>query len=723
MRSKTGITVLLVFFVTVTGIFAQPTPGAYNQWYFGAHARTSIAPPGPITGPTSENTQEGCACYCDQNGAILFYTDGITVWNAAGVACPTQLNGSPNTPGGSAAQGVVIVPMVPQNIHTVNLFYIFTVSDANSATPLNNGLTYYIYSATTNSIISGPSQPTFNSYTTEGLTAIPHCNGQDYWIIVKPVINPTNISPANTFFPNNPFSASDNSIYAYLLDASGLSNTPVISNFLPGQGFYPTTTGNSYNWISTMKSSPDRSLFAIGERAANTGTGGFMNFFSFNCGTGIFDFINRVPQTLFPYGLSFSPDSKNLYACNGAAKVRVYDVSNIACDPTIPHNDLTISNVINDDIYQLQLAPDATTGQVVPHGTILMTHPLTANTTLARFVTPNTPLAPGNYVVNSLFLSPGQSAWVGLPNNIDGQVVNPVPEPVDFTICPCNCKVDFKLTGCGNTISWNFGDGSTVSGTVGAPITPTENTWGNYSAPSHTYVNPGTYVITMVVTTNTPSGPVTQQVGHTVAYNPIGNTCSKWEVSEPSAPLGSSGGNDILTDKYGNVYVGGVFDNNMIFDGLGVCPDITLNGVGPSTRTAYIAKYNNCGELLWVNFENASGTSEGHSLALDPVRDEVYLAGFASGLITFNKVPNSPCGPTIIVGTLSNNGPVYQPFLARFNALTGGYLDGIYGTALPPNIVSFKVPVSIACENTGPLSTDIFYSVAYLTNSIGGGGN
>src|SRR5215212_6437641 len=53
-----------------------------NVWYFGDNAGLNFNtnPPSSLTDGRL-TTYEGCSGISDNNGRILFYTDGITVWN------------------------------------------------------------------------------------------------------------------------------------------------------------------------------------------------------------------------------------------------------------------------------------------------------------------------------------------------------------------------------------------------------------------------------------------------------------------------------------------------------------------------------------------------------------------------------------------------------------------------------------------------------------------
>ena len=53
-----------------------------NIWYFGENAGLDFNtnPPSAIT-DGKINTLEGCSSFSDANGDLLFYSDGITVWD------------------------------------------------------------------------------------------------------------------------------------------------------------------------------------------------------------------------------------------------------------------------------------------------------------------------------------------------------------------------------------------------------------------------------------------------------------------------------------------------------------------------------------------------------------------------------------------------------------------------------------------------------------------
>lgn len=97
-----------------------------NIWYFDNYAGIdfNVSPPKALTNSTL-STLEGCATICDNNGNLLFYTDGISIYtkNHALMNNGSGLKGDP-----SSTQSGIIVP----NPTKTNIYYIFSTSDKPS---------------------------------------------------------------------------------------------------------------------------------------------------------------------------------------------------------------------------------------------------------------------------------------------------------------------------------------------------------------------------------------------------------------------------------------------------------------------------------------------------------------------------------------------------------------------------------------------------------------
>jgi len=161
---------LLIYLVLFSNIvFSQNEKN--NIWYFGNEAGIDLnsGTPTAITNG-SMSAVEGCATLSDENGSLVMYTNGETIWNKNHniMANGTGLNGSY-----SASQSGMILPSPAQNYQA----YVFTIDyEGNS-----NGLQYSVVDM---SLQMGLGEViTKNiplvSPTTEMITATMHQNGSD----------------------------------------------------------------------------------------------------------------------------------------------------------------------------------------------------------------------------------------------------------------------------------------------------------------------------------------------------------------------------------------------------------------------------------------------------------------------------------------------------------------------------------------------------------------
>ncbi len=90
-------TSLLLFLLLNTFlIYAQEIQNSSNIWYFGNRAGLDFNTTPPTALVNGQlNTQEGVATVSNDLGELLFYTDGITVWDRTHQAMPNA-NGTLN---------------------------------------------------------------------------------------------------------------------------------------------------------------------------------------------------------------------------------------------------------------------------------------------------------------------------------------------------------------------------------------------------------------------------------------------------------------------------------------------------------------------------------------------------------------------------------------------------------------------------------------------------
>ncbi len=209
----------LIIFIIIVNCHDSFAQFQNNQWRFGFGSSIDFntTPPSFPTGaalpsilpPLITGTQiEGSASVADKNsGELLFYTDGVTVWNAQDEPMPngSNLGGSDVL---SSYMAAVIVPLPG----SCDKYYIFCIDDYEEG---NYGITYSLVDMTLDGglgdVIAG--QKTIPLYDNESeiLMAYPNNAGDGYWLI------------SNGADPANP------SIAAFEVTEQGVNPIPVLS--------------------------------------------------------------------------------------------------------------------------------------------------------------------------------------------------------------------------------------------------------------------------------------------------------------------------------------------------------------------------------------------------------------------------------------------------------------------------------------------------------------
>ena len=265
-------TLLFFFLIALTAIKAQRA----NIWYFGENAGLDFNAGSPPTALTDGklSTREGCASLCDMNGKLMFYTDGISVWNKQHELMQngTGLNGDP-----SATQSGIIVPWPGKD----NLYYIFTVDAYENGG--QKGYNYSVVDMTRGNGLGAVTVKNVNLYSpsTEKITVAKHSNGSSWWLITKEKLSGKFIS--------------------YLITEAGIDIAhPVISDGADDPSWQNAVTG-------MLHASPDNSKVALASEFHN-----LVEIFEFDNATG--KLSNRVTiDKPGPYGVEFSPNSRFLY--------------------------------------------------------------------------------------------------------------------------------------------------------------------------------------------------------------------------------------------------------------------------------------------------------------------------------------------------------------------------------------------------------------------------
>jgi len=415
-----------------------------NNWYFGRNAGLNFNSgiPVPLFGGQL-NTSEGCSSISDCSGNLLFYTDGIKVWNKKHFLMP---NGVGLKGHNSSTQSTLIV----QKPESETIFYIFTVGTID---PYNGQGKRELYLNELDLSLNGglgdvtKKNILLNLSSCEKLTGIRHCDGKNIWVV------------------SHDWGSS--AFRCFSVNSLGVDLTPVLSSC----GI--KATGSLGNSIGQLKGSPDGTSLA----SAIEGTTARFEIFDFNNSTGIVSNPILMPSlSMGCYGVEFSPDGTKLYGGTASpTKIFQFDL-NAGTPDQIAESVVEVGTAINNILFgSFQLGPDKKI--YVARG---------SQATIGVINEPNKKGIACKYVNEGVDL--GNFSTYGLPNMVSSYAkITSLP----FT-CSVNCLQGFfscqKTNGWSPVISaeWNFGDPSTNEKNFSAEMNP-----------MHLFSGPGTYYVSL----------------------------------------------------------------------------------------------------------------------------------------------------------------------------------------------------------------------------------
>jgi hypothetical protein len=295
-----------------------------QHWYFGSSAGI-VFDQGTASVVQGFNTMyEGSACISDSSGNLLFYTNGMQVWNANhNVMLNTTASAGPLNGSLSSTQCALIAPRP----FISNQYYIFT-TDANGG---SGNLSYSVVNMDQNNglgdVINFNKNTLLMSSSTEKLTTIPHANGLFYWVVGHK-------------YGSNVFNA-------FLVTGWGVGTDTTVS--IAGSAHLGGGTGAYHGY---MKASPDGSLLACALEGDEK-----LELFSFDRNTGVISHIATSPVTIeSAYGIEFSPDGQHLYASQRYGNnVYQWTINNLS--PAALNNPILLGTFSSNG-GAIQLAPD-----------------------------------------------------------------------------------------------------------------------------------------------------------------------------------------------------------------------------------------------------------------------------------------------------------------------------------------------------------------------------
>ena len=445
---------LMVCLFSAVSAFCQ---NQNNQWRFGFNSSIDFNtnPPSYPSGaslpsvllPLITGTQiEGTASIADKNtGELLFYTDGVTVWNKLNQPMPngSNLGGSDAL---SSYNAAVIVPM-PQSC---TKYYIFCIDDYEEG---SYGITYSVVDMLLNNGLGdvAPGQKSIAFYDnneTELLMVCPKSTGDGYWLV------------SNGPNPANPTLAS------FEITSQGVNPSPVFSPI-------------SFNGSGRLNYQGTKFVGTAPFDAISSNFPG-VAMYNFNSATGQITAPITIPFVV-PGGdvlqyFEFTLDGNYLYAGGNNTLYR-FDLtsgvpSTIAASATL----ISIPNA-NGPYGALQHGPDGKLYAVI-------------GSKVYRIENSNGPNpGPVSQLPNNVVPFYCLPQWISLlPSNGNPQFL------ISFTGDTClqtNQLFSVNNVASINSIQWNFDDPGSGSANTSQSLTP-----------SHTFSSVGSYEVKAIVSTD-----------------------------------------------------------------------------------------------------------------------------------------------------------------------------------------------------------------------------
>ncbi|MGB5928831.1 MAG: YCF48-related protein [Cyclobacteriaceae bacterium] len=281
-----------------------------------------------MTSEFASQIDTGMGVICDEQGNLLFYTDGFSVWNRNHEVMP---NGA-NVISADQSTGLrsVIVPKPGDD----NVYYIFTTNPHRGYD--DSGLYYSIVDVSLEGglgdVISADNK--LENETSGKLSVTFHNNDKDLWVL-------SNKHATNEY-------------HAYLVSESGVSSAPVISTI---------GDADTFLFFGQMKFSPDGKKVACTHdyNAAHT-----LDVFEFDNSTGLLSNsigIQLPARWRGGSGIEFSPDGTKLYVVqtgsSGEEGLYQLDLTDYQEEAIVSSLDRILSPYLNG-LEDLQLAANGT---------------------------------------------------------------------------------------------------------------------------------------------------------------------------------------------------------------------------------------------------------------------------------------------------------------------------------------------------------------------------
>lgn len=304
----------------ICSVFTAMSQNTANFWPFGTQVSLNFSNIPASPGFAQLNINEGTSAICDSSGSLLFYSDGIEVWNRNHQRMPNGVGLKGHT---SSTQSALILPDPALD----SSYYLFTTAEFYQGPSTEHLVCYNKIDLRLDNGYGDVSvkNVTLQDSSTERIAAIGHPNGRDYWI-------------AST-------QAQSNLIHMYLLDSNGINLR------------YKMKYGSTRDIGRGQSSfSPCGRYFAFASQS-NSGALG-IEIFTFNPYNGSLNPLRSVVDGSH-YGFCFSPEGRFIYygsykldSASNSFKNFIYQ------SPVETHNPIELHR--QETISQMAISPHET---------------------------------------------------------------------------------------------------------------------------------------------------------------------------------------------------------------------------------------------------------------------------------------------------------------------------------------------------------------------------
>ena len=381
---------IMRLFALLVSIALNPLVQAQSHgmiWQFGYDVGIDFhaCQPDVITG--GNDGFEGCSAVSGPSGDLLFYTNGQKVWNRDHAQMPNGVLPIANS--GSLSQVIIV-----QQPASANVFHIVTTTvQGTAAGHLRSHIVDMSAAGGYGDVVSAGNPLFPGGVSSEHVAATRHANGTDVWILAHA-------------YPQNEF-------LAYLLTASGVDATPIVSVVGPA---FPAC-GSNMNARGEMRFSVDgERLTLAGNGSGDTPDSDVLALFAFNRATGAVSDPLLLPPSRGDFGVAFSPDGTKLYGGTWKAfnffstdhnYLYQFDLSSNDPQTIIDSRVVLLESVITEAYGSIKLGPD---------GRIYVARYAEGHLGVINF--PNLPGLACNYEDDGLYLN-GAICAHGLNNYIE----------------------------------------------------------------------------------------------------------------------------------------------------------------------------------------------------------------------------------------------------------------------------------------------------------------